>query len=43
MNNNYFDLPKEFQTIYNDKVQLPMTADKDFIINIQDVDLVVKI
>lgn len=29
--------------IYNDKVQLPMTANKDFIVNMQDVNLVVKV
>ena len=29
--------------IYNDKVQLPMTADKDFIINMQHVALVVNV
>ena len=29
--------------IYNNNVQLPMTANKDFIINMQDVNLVVKV
>lgn len=29
--------------IYNDKVALPMTADKDFIVHLQDVNLVVKV
>ncbi len=37
-NDDELDLP-----IYNDKVQLPMTADKDFIVNMQDVDLVIKV
>ncbi|MDE5655054.1 MAG: zinc ribbon domain-containing protein, partial [Clostridia bacterium] len=29
--------------IYNKNVELPMTADKDFIINMQDVNLVIKV